>query len=97
VSTGVSWTYNRARLSEALDTWKATAPDEVAVAAINEALMDLIEDPLGWGREDPASPGVFNGTVRIPTGGRVGILYTVADLESGIVAVADIRTERALP
>jgi len=64
VNTGSSWRYDRERLDEALASWKASGPDEVIQAELNEALMDLIQDPLRWGTEDPTVPGVFHRSVK---------------------------------
>jgi hypothetical protein len=92
VSTGVSWHFNRVRLAEALSLWKATGPDAYTRAQVNEALMDLIKDPLLWGSEDPQSPGVFHREIVTGTGVRIGILYAIPSLEEREVAVADIRS-----
>lgn len=91
MSTGVSWHFNKERLDEALSAWQATAPDEVMRAQVNEALMDLIKDPLDWGTEDPEVPGVFHREIVTVTGARIGILYAIPGLEAREVAVADIR------
>lgn len=92
MSTGVSWHFNKARLAEALSLWKATGPDLVMRAHVNEALMDLITDPVHSGTEDPQSPGVFHREIVTGTGVRIGILYAIASLEDREVAVADIRS-----
>jgi hypothetical protein len=91
VSTGGNWHYNRKRLDEALAAWKATGPDEVMKAAVDIALMDLIKDPLGWGKEDPNVPGVFQRSIDTVTGAKIGILYAIPDLDAREIGVADIR------
>ncbi len=54
------------RLAEALSLWKATGPDAYVRAQVNEALMDLIKDPLHWGTEDPHSRGVLPALSLLP-------------------------------
>ncbi len=63
------------------------------MAAVEEALMDLILDPLGWATEDPDQPGIFQRTITTPTGVRIGILYAIPNRAARKVGVADIRTE----
>lgn len=92
MSTGVSWHFNKVRLAEALSLWNATGPDAVMRAQVNEALMDLITDPVRWGTEDAQSPGVFHREIVTGTGARIGILYAIPSLEDREVAVADIRS-----
>jgi len=53
--------------------------------------MDRIKDPPEWGIEDPDHPGIYQGTVRTPSGVRIGILYAIP--ERWVVGVADIRSE----
>ena len=92
MSTGGNWHYNRKRLDEALAAWKATGPDVVIQTAVEDALMDLIKDRLGWGTEDPNVPGVFHRSIITATGAKVGILYAIPDADAREVGVADIRT-----
>ncbi len=93
MSTAGNWSFTRPRLNEALADWIASGPDAMMRAGVEEALMDLILDPLGWGTEDPDQPGVFQRTITTQTGVRIGILYVIPDLAARKVGVADIRTE----
>ena len=70
--------------------WRATGPTAEMQDAVDEALMDLIKDPPEWGIEDPDHPGIYQGTVRTPSGVRIGILYAIP--ERWVVGVADIRS-----
>lgn len=54
--------------------------------------MDLITDPLSWGREDPHSPGVFVRMLHAGSGDRVGFIYTVDPAVHEIVLV-EVWTE----
>ena len=91
MSSGSSWRYSRPRLTEALDRWKASDPTPEMQDAVDEALIDLIQDPAGWGRQDPDQPGIYQRTIRAAGAARVGILYVIP--ERGVVAVVDIRRE----
>jgi hypothetical protein len=71
--------------------WKATFPTSEMRDAVDDALMDLLRDPTGWGTEDPEEPGVHQRTIRTPSGVRIGILYAIP--ERWRVGVADIRSE----
>ena len=92
MSTAGSWHFNRKRLAEVLSRWMATGPEQVTRTAVNDALMDLLADPLSWGLEDPQEPGVYHRQVMTETGVRVAFLYAMPDPASGEVGIADIRT-----
>lgn len=62
------------------------------VEAVNDGLMDLIQDPKRWGTEDPNVPGVYHRSIKMPDGQTIGVLYAIPDESTGEVGVADIRT-----
>jgi hypothetical protein len=48
---------------------------------VDDALLDLILDPLRWGNEEPNESGVFYG--RVPTT-NVGITYVSDEAEKSV-------------
>lgn len=60
--------------------------------AVDNALMDVIRDPVGWGKADPEVAGIFHGSIKMPDGRTIGILYAIPDAASGEIGVVDIRT-----
>ncbi len=86
MTTGDAWTLDKKCLSEALERWHATNPDDFTRERVNEWLMDLVLDPLNRGQPDENQPGIYYGRV---AGTNVGVTY-VPTLETRTVCVAII-------
>jgi len=85
VSRRISWFYSRERLREALARWHDVDILGEDGLLVDNALMDLLADPLTWGKEDGES-GVWTGWA----GDDILIVY-VPDRDTGQVAVVDIN------
>ncbi len=70
----------------ALAEWRATNPDPETSSHVHDRLIDLADDPLRMGREDPDHPGVRQ--VRVQ--GADVIIVFVLDFENRSVCVASI-------
>jgi hypothetical protein len=55
--------------------------------------MDLLSDPVRWGREDPEGSGIFTRYLRTASGIRIGLLYAIADPVAMEVGLVDIWVE----
>lgn len=92
-----SWRYSRPQLNRALDRWLIeTAPGHQLQDLVDQALMDLLADPLALGREDPDNPGIFVRTLLVGSGTRVGLLYVVRDLDAREITLIAVWTEPAV-
>jgi len=69
-----------------LADWHATDPDAATRNKVNEWLMDLVEDPLRRGREDPEHPGIWFGRMR---GTNLGVTF-VPDVDRRSICVVAI-------
>ena len=85
VSNVVEWEYDKERLSEALARWKGIKPPATHQDLVDNSLMDLLRDPLAWGKED-GDTGVFTGWA-----GTVILIVYVPNPDSARVTVVDIN------
>jgi len=60
VTSGSGWELDEVRLRETLERWNRRCRRTRDKNFVYEFLMDLVEDPLNCGREDPAS-GIWTG------------------------------------
>jgi hypothetical protein len=90
VSTTPEWTFDRARLKESLDEWRATDPSTQHKSYVNEFLMDLLtEGPHEVGEPD-AETGIFTGIAGNVVGSMIVIAYVV-DFDRHRISVTGIR------
>ena len=88
MSSAISSTLDRQRLSDALARWYALGPDAASIAHIEEFLMDLVVDPFECGLEDRET-GNFTG--RAGSDARPVVVVYVPDRDLRRVFVADIN------
>lgn len=86
MSAGRPWRLDRRSLGESLARWEESSPDLAERHHLNEWLMDLVQDPLHRGREDPDHPGIFFGRVGSTN---LGVTF-VPDTDHRVVYVTNI-------
>jgi hypothetical protein len=85
VSTGSRWVVDGECLDRVMSEWRESMPDEQTKNRVHDRLIDLSQDPLGLGREEPGHPGIL--WVRV-LGTGIGVLFTVDIDEMSICVVS---------